>query len=165
MISSILQSLPLALSLLVPWTSLWPGLSGLVPSVVRNFFPRFWHSWSSPNRLGQCCVIRKSSYLHKSDNGSEEEKHRKCWNVGETAAKVLRVDTNVLCSGWYPTLCRTHLCHSLSSFSHIHLSLPSGSANPFCTPLVHFPWPPPSHLSNGGIVLMDRPKRRTLLPL
>lgn len=38
--------------------------------------------------------------------------------------------------------------------------LPFGSVNPFCTPPVHFLWPPPPHVSNGGIVLMDCPKQQ-----
>lgn len=75
----------------------------------------------------------------------------------KTAAK-LWIKTS--CSSWYPILILTHPCHSLSPLSHIHLSLPSGSVNPFCTPPVHFLWPPPSHLSNGGIVLMDGPKQQ-----
>lgn len=70
------------------------------------------------------------------------------------------MDKNILCSSLYPSLILTYLCHSLSTRSHIHFSLPSGSVNPFCTPLVHFLWPPPSHLSNGGIVLMDCPKQQ-----
>lgn len=57
-------------------------------------------------------------------------------------------------SWFWPTSTR------LSSPSHIHVSLPSGSVNPFCTPLFHFPWPPPSHLLNGRIVLMDCPKQQ-----
>ena len=78
----------------------------------------------------------------------------------KTTAKLVRVDKNILCDSWYPTLVLTHLCRSLSSFSHIHFPLPFGSVNPFCTPPVHFLWPPPPHVSNGGIVLMDCPKQQ-----
>lgn len=35
-----------------------------------------------------------------------------------------------------------------------------GSVDPFSTPPVHFLRLPPSHLSNGGIVLMDYPKQQ-----
>lgn len=78
----------------------------------------------------------------------------------KSAAKLVRADKNILCGGWYRILIVTHLCHSLSSLSHIHFSLPFGLVNPFCTPPVHFLWPPPPHLSNGGIVLMDCPKQQ-----
>lgn len=93
-------------------------------------------------------------------------KHRKCSSAKvltkylNCTARLGQVDKNILCSRWYPILIPAHLCHSLSSLSHIHFSLPFGSVNPFRTPAVHFLWPPPPHLSNGGIVLMDCPKQQ-----
>ncbi|MEQ2222823.1 hypothetical protein ILYODFUR_030429 [Ilyodon furcidens] len=78
----------------------------------------------------------------------------------KSGARLACADKNIVCSIIYPIPILSHLCHSLSSFSHVPLSLPSGSFNPFCTPLIHFLWPPPSHLSNGGIVLMDCPKQQ-----
>lgn len=78
----------------------------------------------------------------------------------KNAARLVEVDKNILCGSWYTILTLTHLRDSLSSLSHMHFSLPFGSVNPFCTPPVHFLWPPPPHLSNGGIVLMDCSKQQ-----
>ncbi len=138
----------------------------------------FWHSFSctvhmtSLTMLGIERVLRdkktsESPWPQNWDSRCKREAERietslsrSTHQMLKSAAKLVQVDKNILCGSWYPILILTLLCHSLSSLSHIHLSLPFGSVNPFCTPPVHFLWPPPPHLSNGGIVLMDCPKQQ-----
>lgn len=88
-----------------------------------------------------------------------KEKHGKALNMFKTAANWSElIKTSFVAADILPWLRPTSV--TVCPVTHIHFSLPSESVNPFCTPPVHFLWLPPSHLSNGGIVLMDCPKQQ-----
>lgn len=126
-----------------------------------NCLPEFAHYVEKLTFVSLGKKTPESSRLkvQQSSTGIAEELPS-CYQILVTAAKWVQEYTNIICSSLYLILILTQLCHSMSPLSRIHLILPFRSANPFCTPLVHFLWPPPSHLFNGRIVLMDCPEQQ-----
>lgn len=147
MISCTLQSLPLFPLFVVD--SLGPFFS-FVPCSLAHVSYCLWHTnvsflcrpcW----RINMCYEVKRLLKAH-IESEDATEKHRKGLPSWSKWTKTLFVAVGIRSWFWpiFVTVC----------------PLSVRLVNPLCTPLVHFLWPPPSHLSNGRIVLMDCPKQQ-----